>query len=110
MQFASELHGSPTGTPVLLQTPPMQEVPEPHTTPQPPQLELSVVVSTQLPPQRVIDPQSIWQLPPMHTWPEPQVTPQPPQLLPSVMVFTQLAPQSVCPLGQPMRQAPITQD
>jgi len=63
--------------------------------PQVPQLELSVSLSLQLPPQQI----------PF----APQLVPQPPQLVTSVLVLTHLPAQSVSPLLHVMLQLPPTQ-
>jgi hypothetical protein len=60
--------------------------PTPQTTPQPPQLLESDVVSTQELPQGV-PPPAHWHAPDSQTRPPPQATPQPPQLLGSESVL-----------------------
>ena len=73
-----------------------------HTSPQPPQLFLSLAVVVQVPPQQVCPlaqpPVAVQtQLPLLHAWPLGHECPQAPQLLASLLVFRQVPPQFVCP-------------
>jgi hypothetical protein len=52
-----------------------------HTTPQAPQFDVSLVVSTQDAPQVVSLPQAVVHFPPSQTWPAPQALPHTPQFL-----------------------------
>ena len=71
--------------------------------PQPPQLVVSVIVSTQVPPHAVCPVGQVTELrhvPAMQVCPVVQVFPQVPQLAASVIVSTQVDPQRVWPVGQ----------
>jgi hypothetical protein len=64
-----------------------------QTLPQLPQLELSLVVSTQAPSQVLLLPQANAQLPFSQTWLAPQAFPHAPQFLGSELRLTQLPEQ-----------------
>jgi len=74
-----------------------------QTMPQPPQLWVLLVVSTQLPPQLVCPcGHETTQLPPAHTWFAPQTVPQAPQLFLSLCSLTQAVPHAEKAASQEM--------
>ena len=78
-------------------------LPAPQTTPQAPQFELSLLVSTHALPHWVAPPAQT-QLPLVHVLPAPQTTPQAPQFELSLLVSTHALPHDVVPLAH--AQAP----
>ena len=90
------------------QAPPTQFWSAAHMVPHVPQFELSVWVSTHVPPQFVC-PAGQVQAPLWHVEPPVHAVPQVPQLLLSVWVSTQEPLQSVWPAGQPPVQVPPEQ-
>jgi len=73
-----------------------QNKPAPHAVPHAPQLAVSVVRLTHLPPQ-LVSPAPHTQLLAEHCCPLPHAFPHAPQLLGSLLVATQLLPHSDCP-------------
>ncbi len=82
-----------------------------HAMPQPPQLLLSLAMSTQAPLQlRWFGGQFVTHVPAAHTCPPTQALPQRPQFVGSLNVSTQRSPQRLCPIGHGARRhAPISQ-
>lgn len=79
-----------------------------QTVPHLPQLEVSLVSSTQEPLQAVSEPQSVEQTPAMQTFPAAQVVLQLPQWLPSARVSTHSAPHFVYPELQSAPHSPAS--
>jgi hypothetical protein len=85
-------------------------VPPEHSTPQPPQFELSDCPSTHAPAHdRDPGPQIVVHLPPEQNWLLPHAIPQPPQLLGSAFSFTHTPLQSVNPGVQTVLHTPTEQ-
>jgi hypothetical protein len=80
-------------TAVETQLPPEHTCPDPHTRPHAPQLNVSELVSRQLPPQSV--PLRHWHAPPAQYCDDGHVRPHDPQLNVSELVSTQFPPQAV---------------